>query len=133
VGEADEVMLTDREREALAGLAQSIGDPWLARQLAGCAEPPQRQGRLAWLTRRRPNLGTAAAGWIGLLLVLAGAALAVTTFVHSTVVASVGLALMGVGLWQFVDHMGDGVIRRLNAKRPPAAAPWPPHKPPAAA
>jgi hypothetical protein len=133
VGEADEVMLTDREREALAGLAQAIGDPWLARQLAGGAEPPPPRRRMAWLTRLPGKVGTATAGWIGLLLVAAGAALAVTTFVFSTAVASAGLVLMGVGLWQFADHLGGGVIRRLNARRPPAAVPSPPRKPPAAA
>ena len=38
VGDADDgIVLTDREREALAGLAESIGDPWLAGQLAGPA------------------------------------------------------------------------------------------------
>src|SRR5438093_4288946 len=48
VGDPDEgIVLTDREREALAGLAESIGDPWLARQLAGGEQTPAQ-------SRRRP-------------------------------------------------------------------------------
>jgi len=79
VGDADEgIVLTDEEREALTGLAESIGDPWLAGQLAGQGQSPARpKRRPAWLR-------FAATGWAGLLLVLAGAALAVTTFIHST-------------------------------------------------
>jgi hypothetical protein len=134
VGDHEEgIVLSDREREALAGLAESIGDPWLARQLAGGAQaPPPHQRRLASLTGRRPKLG-AATGWLGLALVLAGAALALLTFVHSTVVASLGLLMMGIGLWHFVDQKGAGVVSRLSAKRPPGAAPSPPRTPPAAA
>ncbi|MCA1843952.1 MAG: hypothetical protein LC792_12370 [Actinobacteria bacterium] len=127
------IVLTDREREALAGLAESIGDPWLARQLAGGAQaPPPPQRRLARLTDRRAKL-EAATGWTGLALVLAGAALAVITFMYSTVVASLGLLLMGVGLWRFVDQKGAGIVSRLSAKRPPTIAPSPPRTPPAAA
>ena len=134
MGDADEgIVLTDREREALAGLAESIGDPWLARQLAGGAQaPPPQHRRLARLAGRRPKLGSVPR-WAGLALVVAGAVLALATFVHSTVAASVGLVLMGVGLWHFVDQMGDGIIRRLTAKRPLAAAPSPPHTRPGAA
>ena len=111
VGDADDgIVLTDREREALAGLAESIGDPWLAGQLAGQArapEPPKRQrGRSSALRR-------AAAGWIGLLLALAGAAVTATTFMHSTVVASLGLGVMGVGLWRLLVERGDGIARWL--------------------
>jgi hypothetical protein len=127
------IMLTDREREALAGLAESIGDPWLARQLAGGTQPePPRHPRLARLTGRRPKLG-AATGWVGLALVLVGAAFAVMTFMHSTLVASLGLGLMGVGLWHFVEQKGAAVIRRLGAMRAPATAPSTPRTPPGAA
>ena len=51
MGDADEgIVLTEREREALAGLAESIGDPWLAGQLAGRGHAPARpKGRPAWL------------------------------------------------------------------------------------
>ena len=120
----DGVVLTDREREALAGLAESIGDPWLARQLVGqdqdTPSPPPK--------RRRP-----ASGWTGLFLVLAGAALAVTTFASSVVLASLGLLLMGAGLGRVVVDKGDVVIRRVTERRPPVPAPSPPRTPPGAA
>jgi hypothetical protein len=50
-----------------------------------------------------------------------GAALAVMTFIHSIVVASLGLAVMGLGLWRFVDQHGAGVVSRLKARRGSAA------------
>ena len=114
--DADEsIVLTDREREALAGLAASIGDPWLAGQLAG------REHVAAGPTHRRPTwlsfVRGVAPGWIGVLLFVAGAALAMTTFMHSTVAASLGLVVMGVGLWHFVVDRGDGLVRRLTARR----------------
>ena len=34
------IVLSDQERQALAGLAEQIGDPWLARQLVGQETPP---------------------------------------------------------------------------------------------
>jgi len=115
VRDADEsIVLTDREREALAGLAASTGDPWLAGQLTGQEHVAARAThRPAWLSSVRG----AASAWIGVLLFVAGAALAITTFIHSTVVASLGLVVMGVGLWRFVADRGDGVARRLAARR----------------
>jgi hypothetical protein len=115
VRDADEsIVLTDREREALAGLAASIGDPWLAGQLAGrehvAARPTHRPTWLSFVRGVAP-------GWIGVLLFVAGAALAMTTFMHSTVAASLGLVVMGVGLWRLVVDRGDGVVRRLTARR----------------
>src|SRR2546423_1053570 len=80
-----------------AARGERLGAPWLAGELAGRAharEPPKRR------RGRSSALGRAATGWIGLLLMLAGAALTATTFMHSTVVASLGLAMMGVGLWR---------------------------------
>ena len=127
----DGVVLTDRERQALAGLAESIGDPWLARQLTGQEAAPAPKKRrvtgLAAALRRATN------GWMGVLLVVGGAALALATFVWSTLVASLGLALMGVGAWRLTtDHAGD-LMRRWTARRSPtAAAPPPPRTPPAA-
>ncbi|MEW6474103.1 MAG: hypothetical protein AB1679_17765 [Actinomycetota bacterium] len=125
------IVLTDREREALAGLAESIGDPWLARQLTGQDGPPPPP------KRRLAGLGTAlfraTAGWIGLLLLLAGAALTVATFVHSTVVASFGLVVMGFGAWRVAVERVDALILRWTGRRtPPGAPPAPPHTPPAA-
>jgi hypothetical protein len=110
----DGIVLTEREREVLAGLAQSIGDPWLAGQLAGGehSPPPKRRSRRS---RRWPSAVTALAGWIGLLLVVAGATLAATTFMHSTIVASLGLAVMGVGVWRLAVDRGEVIIGRLRA------------------
>jgi hypothetical protein len=115
VRDAEEsIVLTDREREALAALAASTGDPWLAGQLTGQGRVPARPThRPAWLASVRD----VASGWIGVLLFVAGAALAITTFIHSTVVASLGLVVMGVGLWRFVADRGDGIVRRLAARQ----------------
>ena len=133
------IVLTDREREALAQLAGSIGDPWLARQLAGqdaAIGRPRRRRKPSWL--RLPNL-KALSGWFGGLLVAAGAALALATFALSTALASLGLVMMGVGLWRLVDERGEGVARWAAscraAPRPgtPARAPRPPRTPPGAA
>jgi hypothetical protein len=129
----DGVVLTDRERQALAGLAESIGDPWLARQLAGQeAAPPRPKHPVAGSVLRRFG-AAAASGWVALLLVLAGAVLAVATFAYSTVVASLGLLVMGVGGWRLAIDKGDVVIRRLSERRTAAPAPsFPPRTPPAA-
>jgi hypothetical protein len=98
----------------LARLAASIRDPWLAGQLAGREHVAGRPKRPpAWLSS---VLGVAT-GWVGLLLFVAGAALAIMTFIHSTVVASLGLVVMGVGLGRFVVDRGDGVVRLLTARR----------------
>ena len=138
VGDADEgIVLTDREREVLAGLAESIGDPWLARQLAGqsVTPGPRQRRRRAWL--RPPNL-KALSGWVGVALLLAGAALALAAFVHSTALASLGLVLMGVGLWRVVADRGDQVVRWAASRREGPRAetspvpPPPPHTPPGA-
>ena len=138
--DADEgIVLTDSEREALAALAESIGDPWLARQLAG-QDPggprPRRSRRPSWL--RAPNLQGMSA-WVGVGLLMAGAALAVTTFSRSTALASLGLVLMGVGLWRVVADRGDQVVRWVASRREglrpgmSAAPPPPPRTPPGAA
>ena len=149
----DNVRLTDREREALAGLAAQIGDPWLARQLAGQdggggGEPPPLEGRR--LEDRRPEdrrpedrrpggsvlrkLDAATApAWVAILMVLAGAALSLFTFARSIPVASFGLLVMGAGAWRLaVDHTG-AVARRINERRAEVPAPtFGPRRPPAA-
>jgi hypothetical protein len=108
----DGIVLSEREREALVGLAQSIGDPWLAGQLTGNEQPARPQvGR----TRRWPSVVSALAGWIGVLLVVTGAVLAATTFMHSTVMASLGLAVMGAGLWRLTADRGEAIVRRVRA------------------
>ena len=133
----DNVQLTDREREALAGLAEQIGDPWLARQLSGqgggADESPshREERRLAASVLRRINAATAPA-WVAILMVLAGAALSLATFASSIPVASLGLLLMGAGAWRLVvDHTGF-IARRINERRAEVPAPsFPPRIPPA--
>jgi hypothetical protein len=131
----DKVQLTDRERELLAGLAEQIGDPWLARQLAGQdaggGEPPPREHRLANSVFRRIDAATAPA-WVAVLMVLAGAALSLATFANSIPVASAGLLVMGAGVWRLlVDHTGC-IARRINERRAEVPAPsFPPRIPPA--
>ena len=131
----DNVQLSEREREALAGLAEQIGDPWLARQLAGQdggAEPASpRERHLAASVLRRVDQATAPA-WVAMLMVLAGAALSVATFVRLLPVAVLGLLVMGGGIWVLVvDHSGS-IARRINERRAQALAPSvPPRTPPA--
>ena len=127
----DAIVLTDREREALAGLAQSIGDPWLARQLVGRDDPPPDRKRRPPV--RLPARPGPVAAWVGVLMVLGGAALAVTSFIFSTVLASLGLVVMGVGLWRLVVDHADGIISRLTARRTAVPQPSAPHTPPGAA
>jgi hypothetical protein len=140
VEHADEcIVLTDRERETLAQLAESIGDPWLARQLTGqesTGRVPRRRRRPGWL--RLPDL-KALSGWVGALLVVAGAVLALATFAASTPLASAGLVMMGIGVWRLVENRGEGVARWVATRRAgprpqtPADQPRPPRTPPAAA
>ena len=133
----DNVQLTDREREALAGLAEQIGDPWLARQLSGQGggadeSTSRREERhLAGSVLRRINAATTPA-WVAILMVLAGAALSLATFASSIWVASLGLLLMGAGAWRLVvDHTGF-IARRINERRAEVPAPsFPPRRPPA--
>lgn len=127
----DGIVLTDREREALAELAESIGDPWLARQLTG-EEKMARRPKRRRIRPGRALLG-AAAGWVGVVLVLAGAALAVATFVRSTSVASLGLLMMGAGLWRLWADHGQALTARLRAGRTPERPASPLRRPPEAA
>ena len=113
MGDADEgIVLTDREREALAGLAEAIGDPWLAGQLAGAETVSPSAGKAT----RRPWTPLLASGWAGLVLLVVGAVLAMTTFMHSTVAAAAGLAIMGVGLWRFLKDHGARIGARLTSR-----------------
>ena len=128
------VVLSDSERQALAGLAAQIGDPWLARQLAGqdtdhAALPkPQRRLPAALLHRA---LSASNAGWVGLLLLLGGAAFVLATFAHSPLLGAFGLIVMGAGLWRLVGEPAQVIVRRVE-RRVPAPAPPPPRIPPAA-
>lgn len=129
----DGIVLTDREREALAGLAEQIGDPWLARQLAGGEPPPPPKKRVAGAADK---LMRATAGWVGLLVLAAGAILTVTMFVRSTALASLGLLVMGFGAWRVTVERGGDLILRWKAaarsRRARADGPTPPRTPPAA-
>ena len=137
------IVLTDREREALAGLAESIGDPWLAQQLAG-GDQPRTGGRvprgsrppkhrLAGLTGLAATLLRLTSGWVGALFLVAGAVLTLATFVASTGVASLGLLMMGFGAWRLVvDHFGDLILRGKAAaetRKPRATGPLPRRRP----
>jgi lysylphosphatidylglycerol synthetase-like protein (DUF2156 family) len=117
VGHTDDgIVLSERERQALAGLAESIGDPWLAGQLAGSAPAPPPPG-----AKRPPAWQRVAlSGWAGLVLLVVGAVVAMTTFMHSTVAAAAGLVVMAVGLWRVVTDHGPKLTRRLSARRTPA-------------
>jgi hypothetical protein len=137
----DNVQLTDREREALAGLAEQIGDPWLARQLAGHdgraghdgggEQPPPPERHLGRSVLHRLDAATAPA-WVAIVMVLAGAAVSLATFATSIPVASLGLLVMGAGVWRLVvDHSGV-IARRINERRAEVPAPsFPPRTPPA--
>ncbi|HEV8626551.1 MAG TPA: hypothetical protein VG034_19065 [Acidimicrobiia bacterium] len=133
----DGVVLTDRERQALAGLAEQIEDPWLARQLAGQdagqeAPPPNQKRRFAGSILHRLT-SASTSRWVGLLLLLAGAVLVMTTFVYSTVLGTLGLLVMGAGLWRLLVNQGDVILGRLRSeRRAPAPVPPPPRTPPAA-
>lgn len=132
----DGIVLSEREREALASLAESIGDPWLARQLTGqVGEAARPKHRFAGSIRPRVS-SVAGSLWLTGLLLLAGAAFALATFARSTVVASLGLLMMAVGLWRLSVGHGDAIMRRLtdrlSERRAPAPVPSPPHTPPAA-
>jgi hypothetical protein len=134
----DNVQLSDREREALAQLAEQIGDPWLARQLAGQAgggaddAPSSQQARRVHAAVLRRINAAAAPLWVAILMVGAGAVLTVATFAHSVPAACLGLILMGAGVWRLVvDHSGV-IARRLNEQRarvPVSSSP--PRTPPA--
>lgn len=129
----DGVVLTDGERQALAGLAESIGDPWLARQLAGEHAPPPPKKRPRPFAGFAAGLRRVTAGWVGVLLVVGGAVLALVTFTASTPVAALGLALMGFGAWRLVvDHADDVMLRWTARQNRKAAAPPPPRTPPGA-
>lgn len=140
MGHADEgIVLTDHERETLAQLAESIGDPWLARQLAGQESAgPVGLGRRRPSGPRLPNPKSLSA-WAGSFLVVAGAVLTLATFVVSTALASIGLVMMAAGLWRLGSDRAEAVARwaasRRAAPRPeiPATRPLPPRTPPGAA
>ena len=127
----DGVELSDSERQVLAGLAEQIEDPWLARQLVGQDAPiPEPKRRFPGTILHRLNSASNSES-VGLLLLLAGAVFALATFAHSAVLGGVGLLVMGAGLWRLVGNQAVVIARRVE-RRVPAPAPPPPRTPPAA-
>jgi Protein of unknown function (DUF3040). len=80
-----DVVLSEYEREVLARLAAGVDDPWLASQLLGGVPAPPRR------TFSIPSC------WVGIVLLLLGAALSLATFTRSVWAAGVGLVVMSIG------------------------------------
>jgi hypothetical protein len=129
----DGVVLSDAERQALAGLAQQIGDPWLARQLVGqdAPPPPPKPERRSPATVLHRLASASDKPWVGLLLLVGGAAFVLTTFASSVLLGALGLVVMGAGLWRLAGKQAAVILSRLE-RRVPAPAPPPPRTPPAA-
>jgi hypothetical protein len=100
-GERDDEILSEWERERLAGIEEELAtsDPRLTRRLAG---------------RRRADFTVV----LATVLVLLGAAAAVATFTRHLWVAATGLATMATGLYLAVDP----VVARLRWHQPPRQA-----------
>jgi hypothetical protein len=119
-GYDDGVVLTETERETLTLLAASIGDPWLAQQLAGADEaqapgPGRRHSGPAaqWIRR-----------WAGAMLVADGAGLAIAAFANWVWLAVVGMAAMAVGVWMIWNQRAYLVPRVRVAARPLGVPPY---------
>lgn len=80
-----DVVLSDYERQTLAGLAAGLDDPWLASQLLGIVPQPPR---------RRFHIPSC---WVAILLLMLGAAFSLAAFTLSPWAAVLGVALMGAG------------------------------------
>jgi hypothetical protein len=114
-GEEDSVVLTDQEREVLAGLAATIDDPWLAQQLLGAdapppAPPPPPPPPPLALPAPLALPPTPAAAktrlglrrWAGVALIVLGALIHLATFATFALRVEVGLvamAVMAAGAW----------------------------------
>ncbi len=81
----EDVVLTLEERVTLAEMAAGVDDPWLAGQLLGTVPPPPR---------RSFELPTC---WVGILLLMTGAAFSLATFAHWVWAAILGVAVMAGG------------------------------------
>jgi hypothetical protein len=80
-----DVVLSDYERQELAGLAAGLDDPWLASQLLGIVPQPPR---------RRFHIPSC---WVAIVLLMLGAAVSLATFSLSPWAAVLGVALMAAG------------------------------------
>jgi hypothetical protein len=121
-GYDDGVVLTETERETLTLLAASIGDPWLAQQLAGADEaqapgPGRRHSGPAaqWIRR-----------WAGAMLVADGAGLAIAAFANWVWLAVVGMAGMAVGVWMIWNQRAFLVPKPRLAARSMGGPPYTP-------
>lgn len=80
-----DVVLSDYERQTLAGLAAHLDDPWLASQLLGIVPAPPR---------RKFHIPSC---WVAIVLLMLGAAVSLASFTLSPWAAVLGFALMGAG------------------------------------
>jgi hypothetical protein len=80
-----DVLLSDRERATLAELAAGLDDAWLASQLLGIPPPPRRRFHIP-------------ACWVGIVLTMLGATLALAAFTQGLWGAVFGLAMMAGGV-----------------------------------
>lgn len=97
-----DVVLSEYEREVLARLAAGVDDPWLASQLLGGVPAPPR---------RRFTIPSC---WVGIMLLLLGAALSLATFTRSVWAAGLGLFVMSVGTTLLIAPQ----LRRMRRTRP---------------
>jgi hypothetical protein len=81
----EDVVLSLEERLTLAEMAAAVDDPWLAGQLLGTVPPPPR---------RSFELPTC---WVGIVLLMTGAAFSLATFAHWGWAAVLGVAVMAAG------------------------------------
>jgi hypothetical protein len=95
-GDEDGVVLTDHEREVLAGLAATIEDPWLAQQLLGVDGPPPPP---APAPRPAPGTPPRLRPWVGAVLSVLGALLYLTAFTLGPWAAATGIAVMAASSW----------------------------------
>lgn len=102
-----DVVLSDYERQTLAGLAAGLDDPWLASQLLGIVPQPPR---------RRFHIPSC---WVALVMLMLGAAFTLASLTLSAWAAVLGLSLIGMGAALLAAPRLK--LERLRPKvRPPA-------------
>ena len=105
----EDVVLSLEERLTLAEMAASVDDPWLKGQLLGTVPPPPRRSFELHIS------------WVGILLLMAGAAIALATFAHLVWAAVLGGIVMAGGtalmLTAWLRDKGDPPRVRPLAER----------------